>query len=197
MIRFLVEGGFALDAIISDLRDVYRGYRNPFHSGIPIRHPDRLSIQTQVSLSNSPAAVVVFRFPAVMSVLVHTGSSLTRASSSGSHGLLRRTLISLWKNQRLTARAFRRDPHKSFTVRLPRSSYCGVPTVVTVLVQEGLALVPNTLACNLAAAVKDVDHAVNTRVSFERRFIRGIEVSFFKLVPIRVVFSVGQWRNHS
>src|SRR5205814_7667585 len=62
--------------------------------------------------------------------------------------------------------------------------------MVAVLMQQRLAIRPPiSFARDLATAVKNINDPVDPGFSFEGRFAGGIEVSFFKLTPIRIVFS--------
>src|SRR3954471_6779834 len=47
-----------------------------------------------------------------------------------------------------------------------------IPSVVAVFVQEGFALrAPVSLPCDLAAAIEDIDYAMNSRLAFQSRLI--------------------------
>src|SRR5438874_5811118 len=70
VIGVLVENRFILHAVVGCLSDVAVNIVGPLCPGVTVRHPDRFVVETKVSLLDTPAAIVVFRFPAMMAILV-------------------------------------------------------------------------------------------------------------------------------
>src|SRR5437764_11865851 len=61
--------------------------------------------------------------------------------------------------------------------------------MIAILMQKRIGIgCPISLARDLAPAIKNIHGPVDAGISLESRFIRGIEISFFELVSIRIIF---------